>query len=379
MNKNDLIEFEANIARKFDDGYIPYMTHLCGGNEDQIIDIFKDIDEKDWVFSSHRNHYHYLLHTGKADRLEDLILNGKSMFVFDRERNFFTSSILAGTAAIAAGVALAIKRKGIKKHVWCFLGDGAEDEGNFYEAARYVEGHGLPCTYIIEDNDRSVIAGKAERWGTFSPVQFNCVKRYEYKPTWPHGGTGHGMIDFKVKAKIEPETLINYAEHDRRIEKYFDTVKTEMEHLAGYNVRHGNAYGSLRNIPESQLIETPVAENLMTGLGMGMTLEGIRTCVFFERQDFLYNAMDLLVNHADKINIISDNEFTFPIIVKAVKGGTYPFYAGITHTSDISGAMRRLFSFPVYAPKNQKEVKQAYKFALGNDRPTLICENKELY
>lgn len=387
MKKDDLISFESEIAQLFDDGYIPYMTHLSGGNEDQLLNLFMEIDKDDWVFSSHRNHYHYLLHTGKKDRLKGLIMRGKSMFVFDRCRNFFTSSILAATPAIAAGVALAIKRKGIDKHVWCFLGDGAEDEGHFFEAARYVDGHDLPCTFIVEDNDRSVVAGKSERWGKFSPVKFDCVRRYEYRATWPHGGTGHGMIDFKVK----PDIGFNHYGNNAIIttaneEKYFDAVKESMEFLAenetvfiGYNVKHGSAYGSLVDVDDSLKIETPVAENLMTGLAMGMSLVGYRPLLFFERQDFIYNALDLMVNHIGKIKTISEGEFNFPVIIRAVKGGIYPFYAGITHTSDIASSIAGILPFQIYAPKNKKEIKSVYRRALEVEEPILICENKELY
>lgn len=203
ISKNQLIEFENKIYNLFENGDLPYLIHLCGGNEDQLINIFKNIKEGDRIFSSHRTHYHYLLSGGNPSILEQKILDGDSMFVFDRKLNFFSSSILAGTACIAAGVALAIKKQNINQHVWCFIGDGAEDEGHFYEAVRFVDGWNLPCTFIIEDNDRSVDTNKEQRRGKDNFIWPSCVIRYNYKPIYPHASTGSGKIVKFKKESIE--------------------------------------------------------------------------------------------------------------------------------------------------------------------------------
>ena len=197
--KEKLINFEKKIIGIFEEGRIPYMLHLAGGNEDQLIKIFKKIKKTDYIFSTHRNHYHYLLAGGKEETLEKEIINGNSMFMFDKKLNFLTSSIVCGTPSIATGVALALKRKKSKRKVWCFVGDGAEDEGHFYEAVRYVDGWKLPCTFIIEDNSFAVNDPKKERWNREDNCfKFpKCVMRYKYKRTYPHVGYGSKkMIDF---------------------------------------------------------------------------------------------------------------------------------------------------------------------------------------
>ena len=189
--KKDLIEFENEVAEHWEAGDLPYLIHLSGGNEDFLIDLFKEIKDGDWIFSTHRNHHHALLSGIPRSELLTKILNGNSMFVFDSSRHFFTSSILAGTCAIAAGVAYALKEEGSTNKVWCFLGDGAEEQGHFYESVMMVQGHDLPCTFIIEDNNRSVDSSKSER----VPSEFKfrmpgCVIRNHYTPTYPHAGNG---------------------------------------------------------------------------------------------------------------------------------------------------------------------------------------------
>lgn len=195
ITKQQLIDFEQNIKGYWERAEVPYPIHFSGGNEDQLIEIFKEVNEKDYVFSTHRSHYHYLLKGGDPKNLVDMILRGDSQHVYDKKINFLSSSIVAGTVCIAAGVAEAIKRKNSKKHVWCFIGDGAEDEGHFYEAVRYVDGHSLPCTFVIEDNDKAIETPKSERYKNSEINWPSCVRRYCYTLTCPHVGTGK-WVDF---------------------------------------------------------------------------------------------------------------------------------------------------------------------------------------
>lgn len=394
MSKQDLIDFEKRIADRFDNGEMPYLVHLSGGNEDQLIYIFRDIKEGDYIFSTHRSHYHYLLCGGSPDDLENKILNGKSMFVFDRKLNFFSSSIVAATPSIAAGVAWALKRKGSQKKVWCFIGDGAEEEGHFYEAVSYVQGWNLPCTFIIEDNDRSVSSSKKERRGEAPDFSWpSCVRRYSYVPTYPHGGTGtHGWLKFKKEACLCDMPVKQSSELPQDLPsvldlKYMEAVKKSMEMLAkdcnaifiGYNVKYGSAYGALKDIPEAQRLETPLAENLMAGLAMGMSLEGLSPVLFFERHEFVLNAMDAIANTLDIIDCISDGQFTMPVIIKAVAGGIKPFYAGLTHTRNLTELFRISVTFPVYEPKTPEQVLYAYELAKNATTPVMISEQKNMY
>lgn len=212
-----LIAFETRIRDHFAAGQLPCLIHLSGGNETQLLKIFSRIRPQDWVFSTHRNHYHALLKGILADHLEAEILAGRSMFIYSREHNFLTSSILAGTCCIAAGVAWTIAQLGDADdaadghpHVYCFLGDGAEEEGHYYEAALFAEANDLPITFIIEDNERQVDTDKITRRGHSMPRgaawrpldNFACVSRYYYTPTYPHGGAGlpAGSVTFDPAA-----------------------------------------------------------------------------------------------------------------------------------------------------------------------------------
>lgn len=194
MTADELIAFEQEIAGLYEAGLIKAPVHLSGGSEAQLIDIFKGIKPEDWVLSSWRNHYHALLHGLPPNELKRQILAGRSMFINDAERRFYASSIVGGTLPIAVGLAMAIRRKGEDRKVWCFVGDMTSETGAFYEAQKYAFNFKLPVTFVIEDNSKSVLTETRAAWGgrdlTHPVSAWDNVIRYEYELTWPHSGVG---------------------------------------------------------------------------------------------------------------------------------------------------------------------------------------------
>lgn len=394
--KQKLIDFENKIGDLYLDNKLPFLFHLSGGNEEQLIDIFKDIKEGDYVISNHRSHYHALLHGIPPETVEQHILEGRSMFIYDRDRNFFCSAIIGATPAIAAGIAWALKRKGSKQRVWCFIGDGTEDSGHTHEAVRYVDGWDLPCTFVIENNDRSVETTNSERWGTAGDYKWTSpnVLKYYYNITYPHARKP-GMIDLsKAIRKTDEEYFpllqdIEYTNLIKDIENnisYKDAINLSMKELGdagaifiGYNVLRGDAMGTLKGINDSQKLETPVAENLMTGLAIGMSFENFLPVIYFERHDFMLVALDAIGNHIDKIERISHGEYKVPIIIRAVTADGGPFYSGPTHSQDFTNVLKELVSFPVIDPTLGKEALNAFRNAKQSGRPAIIIERKSRY
>jgi pyruvate dehydrogenase E1 component alpha subunit len=393
--KEELIAFEDHIGDLYMDNQLPFLFHLSGGNEEQLINIFKDIKEGDYVISSHRNHYHALLHGIPPEVVEDRIKNGRSMFIYDRERNFFVSAIIGGTPAIAAGIAWALKRKGSDQKVWCFVGDGTEDNGHLSEAVRYADGFDLPCKFIIESNDRSCEASNADRWGKTGHPTWDSsrVIKYHYECTYPHCRKP-GMIDLSKAVKktdneyfppLTPTIPYTHVIEDKDI-SYKDAMIQSMTELGeegaifiGYNVKYGNAIGTLKNVPDDQKLETPVAENLMAGLAIGMSFEGFLPVIYYERHDFMLVAADAIVNHIDKIERISHGEFKCPILIRAVTADAGPFYSGITHSQDFTNVFKEAVSFPVEDPVTGEDVLQAVRSARHSGRPAMLIERKSRY
>lgn len=149
----------------------------------------------------------------------------------------------------------------------------------------------------------------------------------------------------------------------------------------GYNVKYGSkANGTLAQVPESQLIETPVAENLMMGLAIGLALEGYKPVVWYERFDFVLNASDAIVNHLDKLKTISRGEYAPSVIIRANVGSSAkPLYTGVTHTQDFSEAFRSLVSFPVVRLQDRDRVQAEYAAAARSGGSCMLVEYRDLY
>lgn len=171
--------------------------------------------------------------------------------------------------------------------------------------------------------------------------------------------------------------------------KYKDAIKAELEKLAeytptifvGYNVKKGRAGGMLVNVSEDKLFETPVAENLMSGIAIGLSLEGYLPILYFERFNFILNALDAIVHHLDKFEDLSYGEYKPKVIIRAVIGGVEtPFYTGSTHTQDFTEAIKKMVTFNVVKLKPDYEfIKKTYEDAFNSDKSTLIIEEKDLY
>lgn len=149
----------------------------------------------------------------------------------------------------------------------------------------------------------------------------------------------------------------------------------------GYNIHNGSkSHESLKDVNPEQIVEMPVAENLMLSSAIGMSIAGLKPVVFFERFDFIMNAMDALVNHLDKIEALSGGEYTPKVIIRCVIGGKEkPFFTGLTHTQDFTDSIKKMVSFPVIKITSAKEVLPTYETALKGTVSMIIIEEKDRY
>ena len=184
-----LIRFEQSIVDIWEAGKIKGPVHLSNGNESSLIEIFKRIKETDWVFSTWRSHYHWVLKGLSADYATEIIKEGKSITMCEHEERFYASAIVGGTLPIALGVASAIKKDGGDDKVWVFVGDMSFESGIFYEVHKYARNFNLPLYFVVEDNGVSTYTPTDATWNIKREVPSDVI-HYTYKSKYPHYGSG---------------------------------------------------------------------------------------------------------------------------------------------------------------------------------------------
>lgn len=176
--------------------------------------------------------------------------------------------------------------------------------------------------------------------------------------------------------------------------EYRDELTKAMNMLAadprrrfiGYGLLDGRAGGTLKNVPPEQIIETPVAENLMVGLAVGISLanpSALNPCapvVFIERMDFILNALDAIVNHLDKIGRMSGWQFSPKVILRVVVGNsTTGLRTGATHTQDFREAVQQMVGFRVIHLPLTDAITPMYFSVRETGETAMLVEYKDLW
>jgi pyruvate dehydrogenase E1 component alpha subunit len=191
---DELISFEDNIVEHWEKGEIRGPVHLSNGNENELLEISKRMNDSDWVFSTWRSHYHALVKGVSPVWLKQEILDGRSITIVSEKDKFYASAIVSSIIPIAVGAAMGIKNSGGSEKVWCFIGDMAFETGQFYEMHKYATNLDLPIIFIVEDNGVSTNTPTIETWGGIKRGIPSNVIWYNYKNKWPHYGTGKWIM-----------------------------------------------------------------------------------------------------------------------------------------------------------------------------------------
>ena len=195
MNAAELIAFEEKIAELFNQGKIKSPTHLYSGGAEELIEIFKNVREKDWILCSWRSHWPCLLKGVPPEELKAKILAGYSIALNFPKYRVISSAIVGGVLSLAVGLGMAIQRKGGDEKVFVFSGDMTSETGIFHESLKYATNFNLPVFFVVEDNDQSVCTSTRTAWGSKTieaeTTNNTHVHYFKYQTgKYPHAGSG---------------------------------------------------------------------------------------------------------------------------------------------------------------------------------------------
>lgn len=151
--------FEESVLDLFGKGKVRGTTHTYIGQEATAVALTSFLSSDDILVSHHRSHGHFLSRFEEPYLLYAEILGKKTGVCGGRGgsqhlcyRNFYSSGILGGTSALAAGIALAEKKRKSGAVVVLFATDGMLGEGIFYEVLNMISLWQLPVLVLVENN-----------------------------------------------------------------------------------------------------------------------------------------------------------------------------------------------------------------------------------
>ncbi len=155
-------EFEERLAELCTQKKVITPCHLYIGQEAVATGVCYALKKQDYLFGSHRSHGHYLAKGGNLKAAMAEMFGratgcskgrGGSMHLVAPEVGILgTSSIVAGSSAIAVGTALAESIRGTGRVTVVFHGDGVPEEGIWHESANFAALKRLPVIFICENN-----------------------------------------------------------------------------------------------------------------------------------------------------------------------------------------------------------------------------------
>ena len=169
--------------------------------------------------------------------------------------------------------------------------------------------------------------------------------------------------------------------------KYFDELKKSMNYLAAsektifigqaVEVPGTSMTNTLKGINPKKLLELPVAEEMQMGITTGLALDGNIPVSIFPRWNFVLLAMNQLINHLDKVNIMSNNGFKTKAIIRTGVGSQRPLHPQYQHIGDFTDMVRKMCtSIDIIKLNEPEDIFPSYKKALNREdgKSTILVE-----
>ena len=135
--------------------------------------------------------------------------------------------------------------------------------------------------------------------------------------------------------------------------------------------------GLVEEFGTSRVIDTPISEAGITGLGVGGAMTGMRPIVDIMFGDFLGLAMDQIVNQAAKVHYMSGGKLKVPLVVRTTMGATRRTAA--QHSQSLQAWVSHVPGLKVVMPSTPYDAKGLLKTAIRDDNPVIFFEDKMMY
>ena len=163
------------------------------------------------------------------------------------------------------------------------------------------------------------------------------------------------------------------AEEMRRDENVFLIGEEVAQYEGAYKV----SQGLLAEFGERRVVDTPITEHALAGLGIGAAFAGLRPIVEFMTFNFAMQAIDQMINSAAKTHYMSGGQLTCPIVFRGPNGAASRVAA--QHSQNYGAWFAHIPGLKVVAPYSAADSKGLLKAAIRDPNPVVFLENELLY
>ena len=135
--------------------------------------------------------------------------------------------------------------------------------------------------------------------------------------------------------------------------------------------------GLIEEFGEQRVIDTPLTESAIVGVGIGAALNGLRPVCEIQFADFIFPAMNQIVSEAAKMRYRSEGTWTCPMVIRAPYGGGV--HGGLYHSQSVESYFTHTAGLKVVCPSTPYDVKGLLTSAMRDPDPVLFFEHKGLY
>ncbi|KHF39520.1 alpha-ketoacid dehydrogenase subunit beta [Halalkalibacter okhensis] len=135
--------------------------------------------------------------------------------------------------------------------------------------------------------------------------------------------------------------------------------------------------GLYEQFGEQRVIDTPLAESAIAGVGIGAAMYGMKPIAEMQFADFIMPAVNQIISEAAKIRYRSNNDWSCPITIRAPYGGGV--HGALYHSQSVEAIFASVPGLKIVMPSTPYDVKGLLKAAIRDPDPVLFFEHKRAY
>lgn len=128
---------------------------------------------------------------------------------------------------------------------------------------------------------------------------------------------------------------------------------------------------------EYRVLDTPLAESAIAGVGIGAAMYGLRPIAEMQFADFIMPAVNQIISEASRIRYRSNNDWTCPIVFRAPFGGG--IHGALYHSQSVEAIFANQPGLKIVIPSTPYDAKGLLKAAIRDEDPVMFFEHKRAY